>query len=117
MAFTGQKTENLLRQMRTCRMLLANDYCEEIQAVTCLDVIRLELLAEANEMRRRAYLLPREAMVHKLPVARSGEHSFAAYREREEDEVQKVQLFDQEAKKIFQFWAVPSFNEIFAIDA
>ena len=44
-----------------------------------------ELLHETNEMRRRAYLLPREAMVHKLPMAKHGEHQFAAYKEELKD--------------------------------
>ena len=60
--------------MRTCRMMLAHDYCEELTGAISLDLLRLELLHETNEMRRRAYLLPKDSMVHKLPVAKNGEH-------------------------------------------
>ena len=85
MANGGEKTEVLLREMRTCRMQLAHDFCEEITGSICQDALRLELLAETNEMRRRAYLLPKDSMVHKLPVAKSGEHQFAAYCEEDLD--------------------------------
>ena len=44
----GQKNEVLLRQMRTCRMMLCHDYCEELQGVLCLDTLKLELLHESN---------------------------------------------------------------------
>lgn len=74
MATDQRKEEVLLRQMRTCRMQLAHDYCEEMTGAACLDTLKLELLHESNQMRRRAYLLPRESMVHKLPVAANGEH-------------------------------------------
>ena len=91
-ASSSDKTELLLRMMRTCRMMLAHDYCEEMTGAICLDSLKLELLNESNEMRKRAYLLPRDSMVHKLPPARNGEHSFAMY--REEDNEQKILFYD-----------------------
>jgi hypothetical protein len=36
-------------------------------------------------MRKRAYLLPREAMVHQLSIPKYGEHSYAAYNEETYD--------------------------------
>ena len=63
-----------------------------------MDALRLEMLYETNEMRKRAYLLPRESMVHKLPSARHGEHQFAAY--HEEDHGHKILFYDDEVKKI-----------------
>ena len=77
----NDKVEVILRQLRTCRIMLCHDYCEEMQGAFCLDDLKLELLHETNEMRRRAYLLPRDAMVHKLPMPKHGEHQFAAYKE------------------------------------
>ena len=65
-------------------------------------------------MRRRAYLLPKDSMVHKIPVAKSGEHQFAAY--NEEDNGQKVIFYDEDQRKISNFWAIPSFKEIFEIE-
>ena len=97
-AENGVKTEVLLRQMRTCRMLLAHDYIEELQGAICLDTIRLELLHETNEMRRRAYLLPRESMVHKLPNAKNGEHCFAAYNESDHDF--SIKFYNEDDRKI-----------------
>lgn len=41
----------------------------------------MELLNEVNQIRKRAYLLPRHAMVHYLPNPRYGEHTYAAYSE------------------------------------
>lgn len=95
-------------------MQLAHDYCEEMTGTVCLDAIRLELLHESNEMRKRAYLLPRDSMVHKIPLALNGEHQFAMY--REEDLEQKILFYDQEEKKINSYWAIPSFSEILAIE-
>lgn len=71
--------------MRTCRMQLAHDFCEELSGTICLDALKLELLHETNEMRKRAYLLPRDSMVHKIPVANNGEHKFAMYYEEDHD--------------------------------
>ena len=113
-AQSGDKTEVLLRQMRTCRMQLAHDSCEELTGAICIDALRLELLHETNEMRRRAYLLPRESMVHKLPSANHGEHQFAAYNEH--DTMHSILFYNDEQKKIQNFWAVPSFAEICSID-
>ena len=96
--------------------MLAHDYCQELTGAVCLDSIKLELLNETTLMRRRAYLLPRDSMVHKIPVARTGEHQYANYRELEEDETQKIVLYDQNLKKIVNFWAIPSFDEILNIN-
>ena len=70
---------------------------------------------ETTEMRKRAYLLPRDSMVHKLPVAKNGEHQFAAY--SEEDNDQKILFFDDDLRKIQNFWAVPSYSEIMSIES
>ena len=100
--------------MRTARMMLAHDYCEELTGAICLDTLRLELLHETNEMRKRAFLLPKNAMVHQLPRRKNGEHGYALYDVK--DHGQNVIFYSQEDKKIQNFWAVPSFEEIFAID-
>ena len=97
-------------------MMLCHDYCEEMQGILCLDSLKLELLHETTEMRRRAYLLPRESMVHKLPFAKDGELQYAAYREEVKDESYQTYFFDKEAKRIGSYWAVPSFAEVMAID-
>jgi len=96
-------------------MMLAHDYCEELTGSICLDTLRLELLHETNEMRKRAFLLPKGSMVHKLPPQRNGEHAFAHY--SVEDNGQTVCFYDQELNRIKNFWAVPSFQEIFALDS
>jgi len=95
--------------------MLAHDYCEELTGAICLDSLRLELLHETNEMRKRAYLLPRDSMVHKLPAAKNGEHGFAAY--YEEDFGHNFIFWNSDSKRIQSFWTVPSFQEIFAIDS
>jgi hypothetical protein len=77
------KVEQGLRYLRTSRMMLCHDYCTDIESALYLDVIRLELLNETNSIRKRAYLLPREAMVHKVPINKFGEHAYASYCEEE----------------------------------
>ena len=109
------KVEVILRQLRTCRLMLCHDYCEELQGALCLDSLKLELLHETNEMRRRAYLLPRDAMVHKLPVPKHGEHRFAAYKEETKDDSYQVVFWSEETKRINHFWAIPSFAEVLGI--
>ena len=61
--------------------MLAHDFCTDVESQVYVDTIKMELFNEVNQIRRRAYLLPRDAMVHKLPVPRFGEHSYAAYNE------------------------------------
>ena len=66
-------------------------------------------------MRKRAYLLPRDSMVHKLPMASNGEHQFAMYREEEQEN--KMYFFNPEQRRISNFWCIPSFSEILSLDA
>lgn len=64
-------------------MMLCHDFCTDVESALFLDAMRMELINETNQIRKRAYLLPREAMVHKIPVPKFGEHSFAAYSEEQ----------------------------------
>lgn len=43
-----QKDEIQLRMLRTTRMLLCHDYCEELLSQVALDTLKLELLHETN---------------------------------------------------------------------
>lgn len=112
----NDKVEVILRQLRTCRLMLCHDYCEEMQGALCLDTLKLELLHETNEMRRRAYLLPRDAMVHKLPMAKHGEHQFAAYKEDIKDDSFQIVFWSEEDRRINHYWAIPSFAEVLGIN-
>ena len=76
-----EKVEIGLRYLRTSRILLCHDFCSDVQSEIYVQSVRMELLNEVNHIRRRAYLLPRDAMVHKLPLPKYGEHTFAAYSE------------------------------------
>jgi|LauGreDrversion4_2_1035121.scaffolds.fasta_scaffold1969604_1 hypothetical protein len=62
--------------------MLCHDYCSDVNSSLYLDSVRVELLNEINGIRRRAYLLPRDAMVHKIPQASFGEYTSAAYNEQ-----------------------------------
>lgn len=42
------KVELGLRYLRTSRMMLAHDYCSDIESVLFLDAIKVELLNEVN---------------------------------------------------------------------
>ena len=103
-----------LRLMRTARMVMCHDFCEELQNNLSLDAIKLELLFEVNNMRRRAYLLPRDSMVLRLFCADAGEHQFANYKEDQvdQDAVRDQFFFDETKKKIKDFWQLPNFKEI-----
>lgn len=61
--------------------MLCHDYCNDIAGQVYMDTIKMELFNEVNQIRRRAYLLPRDAMVHKLPPSHYGEHQYVAYNE------------------------------------
>lgn len=76
-----EKTEVALRYLRTSRLMLVHDYCSDVRSQLFIDCIKLELFNEVNQIRRRAYLLPRDAMVLKIPFPRFGEHTYAAYSE------------------------------------
>ena len=103
-------------------MQLAHDYCEEMTGSICVDALRLELLHETNEMRKRAFLLPKDSMVHKLPAARNGEHQYAAYQDQfadfDDDDhvVHNIHFYDDDTKRISNLWAVPSFSEICSME-
>ena len=79
-------------------MMLAHDYLEELSGAICLDTLKLELLHETNEMRKRAFLLPKGSMVHKLPTSKNGEHGFAHYAADETSS--PILFYDQESKRI-----------------
>lgn len=73
--------------------MLCHDYCLDVSSSHYLDTIKFELINEVNLIRRRAYLLPRDAMLHQIPISKYGELTYAAYNEenyqaREESESQ-----------------------------
>jgi len=96
-------------------MILCHDYCSDIESAVYLDAIRMELINETNSIRKRAYLLPREAMVHKLPLPKYGEHTLAAYSEEAHDagqnDLKDWEFWNTENKKITEFWKLPDFYE------
>lgn len=100
-----EKVEVVLRMLRTSRVRLLYDYSQEIMGNVFMDAIKMELLNEVNVLRKRAYLLPRDSMVHKIIEAKHGEHEFAYYKEekKEHDKMSTPHLnhwFDQREKKI-----------------
>ena len=76
-----EKIELGLRYMRLSRMMLAHDFCTDVESSLFLDAIRMELINETSHIRKRAYLLPREGMIHKIPQPNYGEHNYASYSE------------------------------------
>jgi hypothetical protein len=57
-------------------------------------------------------------MVHKIPVAKYGEHSFAAYCEEENpsEEFKTWEFYDTDKKEITDFWKLPTFHECSTIN-
>lgn len=84
-----------------------------------MDALKLELVNEVNQMRRRAYLLPKESMVHQIPIARFGEYQSEAYRPEagmtheqiEQEYLKETDFYNCQTKKILDFWKLPSFYE------
>jgi hypothetical protein len=100
--------------------LLCHDYCTDIENSLFLDGIRMELIQETNQIRRRSYLLPRESMVHTLPPAEYGEHQYASYREEvgnanSEDSIYTY-FWDTDKKQISDFWRLPNNYECCTLD-
>jgi hypothetical protein len=59
-------------------------------------------------------LLPRDAMPHKLPLPRHGEHSYAAYSEEQYQDTTlpyEWEFYNSEKKQISDFWKLPDFYE------
>ena len=110
------KEEIQLRMMRTCKMLLCHDYLEELSGQIGLDTLRLELLHETNQMRMRAYLMPRDSRIHVINPARHGEHQWAAYAEENDEDIIQTPFYDEDHNKIKNFFQIPSFKEIMALD-
>ena len=109
-----EKVEVGLRYLRTSRIMLAHDYCSDIESVLFLDAIKVELLNEVNQIRRRAYLLPRDAMPYKVPLPKHGEHSFAAYSEEQYQDTTLPydwEFYNADKKQITDFWKLPDFYE------
>lgn len=106
------KVETGLRYMRTSRILLGHDFCQDVESALYLDAIRMELINETQHIRRRAYLLPREAMVHKLPVPKYGELNYAAYSEEPFDTSTPTnpvtwEFYNTDKRLITDFWKIP----------
>ena len=78
-AEVNERTEVMLRQLRTMRVMLAHDFCEEINSIVCQDSLKMQLMHETNTMRRRAYLLPKDHMIHTIFPSQKGEHEFFHY--------------------------------------
>jgi hypothetical protein len=58
-------------------MMLCHDYCVDVASTIYLDSVRAELLNETQMIRRRAYPLPKEAMVHNVYQGEYGEWVWA----------------------------------------
>ena len=105
--------------------MLCNDFCEDIQSQLFIDSVKLELLSEVNQIRQRAYLLPRNSMILNIPVPVYGEHALAAYNEHKyrvtdpDDRVPQSEpdFYDIVAGKILEFNRLPSFSECCIIRA
>jgi len=65
-------------------MMLCHEYCQDMSSTIYLDSIKTELLNEVQQIRRRAYLLPKESMVHEIAPADYGEWTWANYKEEKQ---------------------------------
>lgn len=98
------KDEVQLRMLRTCRMLLCHDYLEEMNGQIALDTLKLELLHETNQIRTRAYFMPRDSRIHVINPAKNGEHQFAAYSEDQDEDYTYTPFYDPDSNRIKSFF-------------
>lgn len=88
-----QKIEVTQKQLRGAKLVLCHDYCQDILARIYCDSLKLQVLHETDNLRKRAYLLPRESIFLELLSPRWGEHQFAAYNEDHLEGSKEQQLF------------------------
>mmetsp|Transcript_20170 Transcript_20170/g.30928 ORF Transcript_20170/g.30928 Transcript_20170/m.30928 type:complete len:153 (+) Transcript_20170:476-934(+) len=92
-----QKIEITQRQLRTLKLVMCHDYCQDMLARVYLDSLKLQVLKETNHLRKRIYLLPRESIFLELFPSQYGEHQFAAYNEDHQD----PNLINREQQQFF----------------
>jgi hypothetical protein len=83
----------------------------------------MQLLHETNIMRKRAYLLPKDHMVHTVHPSMRGEHEFYFYNEQPEDPEELRTLhskpvaadaqnfYSTGTRQIKDYWTIPLFQE------
>ena len=110
----SEKPEVLQRVLRTSKVMLCLGYCTDLVATISCDALKLQLLHQTDELRKRAYLMPRESQVFEFFKPAAGEHSFAAYNEEGGPKVTKAEsLFIQKSdSRISNFLRIPPFHEI-----
>ena len=64
-----------------CKLILCNDYIQDVLARIYCDAVKLQIMWETDQIRRRAYLLPRDSIFFEMFPAKYGEHAFAWYNE------------------------------------
>jgi len=114
------------RILRTFRMFLCLKYSHDVQLRACNDSIKLQLLLEVDRLRKRSFLLPKEASFLAPGRSMSGEHEFAFYNDQGDkyDDRKDLnsqssarrepqsQFHDNKKEHILDTWQIPSNHEI-----
>lgn len=108
----------MLRQLRTCKVVMCNDFCQEVFGNVFIESMKLEMLQEIQVMRKRAHLLPKDSMVHHIWKPNLGEHEFAYYRDTNDMDAytmidpHEAYFFSLTRMKIMNWWRIPPFVEV-----
>jgi hypothetical protein len=109
------------RQLRTLKIVMCHDVCQDSLARIYYDSVKLQILHETDSLRRRVYMLPRDSTFLELFPPRNGEHMFAAYNEDHQEQHMGVGkdrplFFNQADGRIQSFLRLPGNHEVINID-
>jgi hypothetical protein len=126
LSIKDQKIEVTAKKLRALKIVMCHDYCKDVLARVYCDAVRLQILSEVDNLRRRIYMLPKESIFLELSVPRQGEYQSAAYREEAADAAKSSNpnhkpltdkspvpaFFNQDENKVQSFWRLPTNTEI-----
>ena len=66
--------EVIAKQLRAVKIVLCHDFTQDVLARIYLDSVKLQIMTETDQLRRRIYMMPRESIFLEMSVPKSGEH-------------------------------------------
>ncbi|CDW82479.1 UNKNOWN [Stylonychia lemnae] len=108
-----EKHEIQFRKLRTFRLSLCQDYCTDVLADVYGDAIKLQLLLDCDQIRKRAYLLPKESLFIEIGPGEYGEFQCVNYQQENQNQgIKQLKFLDKSKRKIKKYWKLPSNKEI-----
>lgn len=115
------KVEVSQKYLRCLKMVLCHDFARDVLCRVYCDAMKLQVLWETDQLRRRSYLLPRDSIFMEMFPSRSGEHAFAGYNEEaawENGLPERAQqlFYNKEDNRVSNFWRLPNNKEVIDIE-